>query len=328
MIRRLPLLLLLVGLLAALAPGAASAKRATRAPVVGIADQKSELFTDPDFLDLHLRHARYVVPWDAMDGGFQEDELRTWLGAAKADHIEPLLSFGHSRRAGRQKQRPSPAALQRQFRRLRLSFPWVKEYAAWNEPNHCSQPLCKRPDIAARYFDAMVRACPKCTILGGELLDSPNMASWVTRFRRKAKHEPKVWGLHNYIDVNRFRTSGTRTLMRVTKGQIWFTETGGIVHRTAKAKIPFEESVRHAGQSTRWLFDRLAPLSARIRRVYIYHWNPSSLTDTWDSGLVDLAGRPRTAYRVLENRLVKARKAARARSAARKRSRAGSSTKR
>jgi hypothetical protein len=324
-IRRLSLVVLLVGLLAALVPGAASAERAVRAPVVGIADQKPGFFSAPTFLTLKLTHARYVVPWDAMDGGFQEAELRTWLAAARVDHVVPLLSFGHSRRAGREKQRPSPTALQRQFRRLRMNFPWVKEYAAWNEPNHCSQPLCRRPELAARYFDAMVRACPRCTILGGELLDSPDMASWVMRFRRAAKHDPKVWGLHNYIDVNRFRTSGTRTLMRVTKGQIWFTETGGIVRRTAKAKIPFEESTRHAGESTRWLFDRLAPLSPRIRRVYIYHWNPASLTDTWDSGLVNLAGRPRTAYRVLENRLEKARKAAKAGSAARKRARTGSS---
>ena len=318
---RIPILLALL-LLAALAPAAAAAKSKPRAPIVGIADQKPEFFADENFTDLGITHARFVVPWDTMDGGFQEDELRAWLEAAKADGVKPLLSFGHSRREGRQKKRPSPAAFQRQFRRLRVNFPWVTEFATWNEPNHCSQPLCHKPQIAARYHDALVRACPKeCTILGGELLDSPNMSSWVKRFRRKVKHDPKVWGLHNYIDVNRFRTTGTRELMKVTRGQIWLTETGGIVNRTAKAKIPFEESERHAGRSTRWLFDRLAPLSSRIRRVYLYHWNPATLNDTWDSALVDLEGEPRTAYRVLRNRLRKAEKAAKARSAARRRAR-------
>ncbi|MBA3584442.1 MAG: hypothetical protein H0W36_07930 [Gemmatimonadetes bacterium] len=321
MIRLTPFLLLGLLLLSALTPAGAAAKSKPRAPIFGIADQKTQFFGDELFKDLDITHARYVVPWDTMDGGFQEDELRAWLKEAKADGVKPLLSFGHSRREGRQKKRPSPRALQRQFRRLRVNFPWVTEYATWNEPNHCSQPLCKKPEIAARYHDALVRACPTCTILGGELLDSPNMRSWVKRFRRKVKHDPKVWGLHNYIDVNRFRTTGTRELMKVTRGQIWLTETGGIVNRTAKAKIPFEESERHAGKSTRWLFDRLTPLSSRIRRVYIYHWNPSTPDDTWDSALVDLEGEPRTAYRVLKNRIEKAQKAAKARSAARKKAR-------
>ncbi len=318
---RVPLLFLGLLLAAMAAPAGAAAKSAPRAPIVGIADQKPQFFSDENFKDLAITHARYVVPWDTMDGGFQEDELRAWLEQAKADGVKPLLSFGHSRRPGRQKQRPSPKALQRQFRRIRVNFPWVTEFATWNEPNHCSQPLCNRPELAARYHDALVRACSTCTILGGELLDSPNMTSWVKRFRRKVKNEPKVWGLHNYIDVNRFRTSGTREFLRATRGQIWLTETGGIVNRTAKVKIPFEESERHAGQSTRWLFDRIAPISSRIRRVYLYHWNPATLRDTWDSALVDLKGEPRTAYRVVQNRIRKAERAAKARSLARKKAR-------
>lgn len=318
---RTPLLLLALLLLAALAPAGAAGKSKPRAPIVGIADQKPQFFADENFKKLKITHARYVVPWDTMDGGFQEEELRAWLTEAKADGVKPLLSFGHSRREGRQKKRPSPAAFQRQFRRLRVNFPWVTEYATWNEPNHCSQPLCNRPELAARYHDALVRACRKCTILGGELLDSPNMTSWVTRFRRKVKNDPKVWGLHNYIDVNRFRTTGTRELLRATRGQIWLTETGGIVNRTARKRIPLEESEPHAGRATRWLFDRLIPLSSRIRRVYLYHWNPATLRDTWDSALVDLDGEPRTAYRVVENRIRRAQKAAKARSAARKKAR-------
>lgn len=302
--RRL-LVALAVALLAALTAGTAQA--AAAAPVVAIADQKPAMFTHPLFGQLGVRHARYVVPWDAMDGGFQKAELFTWLRAAKAAGVTPLLSFGHSRREGRQKLRPTPAQLQRQFRRVRINFPWVTEYVTWNEPNHCSQPLCNRPELAGRYFDALTRACPSCTILGAEVLDMPNMRSWVQRFRAAAKFEPKAWGLHNYIDANRFRTSGTRALLAVTRGQIWFTETGGIVRREAKVKVPFEESARHAAKATRWVFDRLAPLSPRVRRVYLYHWDPSSPKDTWDSALLDLKGRPREAFRVVRARVERAR---------------------
>ncbi len=294
-----------------LCPAGAAAKAparkgSARAPVVGIADQKPGMFTAPLFADLGVRHARYVVPWDTMDGGFQRDELFAWMRAARSAGVTPLLSFGHSRRAGREKMRPSPKALQRQFRRLRVNFPWVREFVTWNEPNHCSQPLCRKPELAARYFDALTRSCPSCTILGAEVLDTPNMSSWVRRFRATARHEPKVWGLHNYLDANRFGTKGTRALLRATRGQIWFTETGGIVNRTARAKIPFEESPRHAAQATRWLFDRLVPLSSRIRRVYLYHWNPGSSKDSWDSALTDIHGRPREAYRVVRARVARA----------------------
>lgn len=300
---RRALLALALGLLGL---GAPAAQAQASPPLIGIADQKPDMFSAPLFGDLGVRHARYVVPWDAMDGGFQREDLFTWMQAARAAGITPLLSFGHSRRPGREKLRPSPAALQRQFRRVRVNFPWVREFVTWNEPNHCSQPLCRRPELAARYFDALTRSCPSCTILAAEVLDTPNMSSWVRRFRAAAEHEPRVWGLHNYVDVNRFGTAGTRELLRATRGQVWFTETGGIVSRTVRAKIPFEESPSHAAKATRWLFDRLVPLSSRVRRVYLYHWDPAGPEDTWDSALIDSHGHPREAFRVVRARMRRA----------------------
>jgi hypothetical protein len=295
-------------LLAAAGPSAAAAPT-PRAPTVGIADQKPEMFTDPLFTGLGVRTARLVVPWDVMVVGWQRDALRAWLEAARAAGVSPLLTFGHSRRPGQEKRRPTPAELQHQFRRLRVNYPWVRDWATWNEPNHCGEPLCHRPELAARYFDALRRACPSCRVLAAEVLDTPNMAAWVRSFRRAARVEPRYWGLHNYVDANRLRTSGTRALLRATKGEVWFTETGGIVSRTARVRIPFPESTAHAAIATRWLFDKLVPLSSRIRRVYLYHWNPSGPRDTWDSALLDARGRPRAAYRVLRARLAPGRAA-------------------
>lgn len=309
--------------LLAAAPGAAAAGT-PRLPAIGIADQKPAMFADPLFRELGVKRARLVVPWDAMDGGYQRDELFTWMRAARAAGVTPLVTFGHSRRKGREKVRPTPAAFQRQFRRVRINFPWVTEFVTWNEPNHCSQPLCRRPDIAARYYDAIVRACRTCTILGAEVLDTPNMVSWVRRFRAAAKNEPKAWGLHNYVDANRFGTKGTRALLKVTRGLVWFTETGGIVARKARAKIPFEESRSHAADAMRWLFDRLVPLSPRITRVYLYHWDPTGPKDNWDSALLDLDGTPREAFRVVRARIARAEAARRAAAARRVRAAAAS----
>ena len=51
---------------------------------------------------------------------------------------------------------------------------------------------------------------------------------------------------------------------------------------------------------------RLANLSRRIRRVYFYHWSFPERLDRWDSAIMDRHGRPRPAYRVLRNHLLRA----------------------
>jgi hypothetical protein len=295
--------------LAACAAALLTLPAAAGAVTVGIADQKASVFTDPLFRDLDLRHARLVVPWDVLADPYQAQELDRWLQSARDAGVTPLLTFGHSRRDGHRKDRPTVTRLRREFLRLRARYPWVTDWAAWNEPNHCSQPLCHRPELAARYFDTIRRACKECRVLAAEVLDMPNMVSWVRRFRREAKVEPKFWGMHNYIDANRFRTSGTRKLLRATKGEIWLTETGGIVKRRTRVRVPMPESTAHAADATRWLFDRLVPMSKRITRVYLYHWSPSTRRDTWDSALVNINGRPREALRVLRARVQRIRAA-------------------
>ena len=151
------------------------------------------------------------------------------MAAARGAGVDPLVSFGHSRTDRR--SLPTPERFLFEFRRFRARYPWVKEYAAWNEANHCGEPTCHRPRLVAAYYRNMRRECPDCRILAAEVLDMPNMVSWVRAFRRAAGEEPRYWGLHNYIDANRARTTGTRRMLHAVKGQVWFTETGGIVSR-------------------------------------------------------------------------------------------------
>jgi hypothetical protein len=140
------------------------------------------------------------------------------------------------------------------------------------------------------------------------------MTSWIRRFRKAAGVEPKYWGLHNYIDANRFQTSGTRTMLRAVKGYVWMTEVGGIVSRRNHTRFPFEESPRHAALAIGWVFDKLVPLSPRIQRVYIYHWNSDAVGGTWDSALIGPGGRARPGLAVVQRELTleAARRAARA----------------
>ena len=61
----------------------------------------------------------------------------------------------------------------------------------------------------------------------------------------------------------------------------------------------------HAADAVRFIFDRLVPLSPRIRRVYLYNWRANPGPSTWDSALTNADGTPRPAYEALRNQLAR-----------------------
>jgi hypothetical protein len=266
---------------------------------IGIADQKPDMFADPRFQALGIRHARLAVGWDVLTNRRSAAELAAWLKDAQATGVEPLISFMHSRGANR-RALPSPLRMQREFRRLRALYPWVTTFAAWNEANHCGEPLCKRPKTAAAYYRVLRRECPACTILAPEVLDTPNMTKWVRQFARWLGFMPRLWGLHNYVEANRFKTTRLRQLNRITgNAEIWLTEVGGLVRRDNNSRTEIPEGAKHASNVTRYIFDEIVPRNPQITRVYLYHWNSSSRKDTWDSGLIAPGGIARGALSVL-----------------------------
>jgi hypothetical protein len=273
-------------------------------PLVGMAEQQPYMFEDARFQALGIRYARLSIGWNALENSAQTRTLAQWLRDARADGVHPLIAFEHSWIAGRNRQLPSPAQLGAQFRRLHARYPWVTDYAAWNEANYCGQPTCHSPALVAAYYAQIRRACPTCNVLAAELLDVPGMATWVSEERRALGYEPGIWGLHNYIGANRFQTASTEALLRATRGQVWFTETGGVVARHNHSAHDFPESPAHAAAVTRFIFERLARLSPRVTRVYLYQWNASPRRRTpWDSGLIGPHGSPRPAFWVLVQEL-------------------------
>jgi hypothetical protein len=302
-----------VALVAVAVALAAPASAHAAEPLVGIGEQHPTIFADPWWRALEAHRVRYVVAWDALRFDWSRAEVDSYMAAAHAADANVLLGFGHSRVPSRVRRLPTPRQFQREFLRFRARYPWVHEFLTWNEANHCSQPTCRRPDIAARYYNALRRVCPHCTIVAADVLDSRKMPAWVRAFRRRAMGHKLIWGLHNYIDANRFRTRGTRSLLRAVPGAVWFTETGGLVERNNGSPVEFPENKWHAARATRWVFQRLTRLSPRVRRVYLYQWTPPPNT-TWDSALIAPNGRPRPAYRVLLDHLrAAAERSARAR---------------
>jgi len=289
---------LLCALLAAAAPAAA-------APVeIGIGEQKASMFDSPLLAPLELRHARYIAPWDSLKDPNQLRKLDAWMAGVERAGMRPLIGFGHSLRSRRwAKTLPGKARFARAFRGFRERYPDVRDWIVWNEANHPASLTGDRPRRAAQYFDAVARECPSCNVVAADVLDTSGMATWITAFRRYARRTPRIWGLHNYVDANQHRSDGTRTLLRYTgRGQVWFTETGGVVlrreYKGTRVAREFHYGRRHAEQATRHAL-RLACLSRRIRRVYLYHWQAPHPVTNWDSGFIGPLGRPRPAYDLL-----------------------------
>ena len=275
------------------------------APRIGIGEQHPEMFTDAAFAPLGVKDARFVASYDALGNEAERTELDVYLGAARAAHVRVLLGFGHSRNPRLAHTAPSVKRFEREFVKFRARYPWVRDYLTWNEANHCSQPTCNNPKRAAQYYLAVRKHCKGCRIVAADVLDGSRLVPWVKAFQKAVGKRRVIWGLHNYIDANRFRSTGTRALLKAVKGDIWFTETGGLVVRRNGSTVMFPGSVSHAAKATSYVF-KLAALSKRVKRVYFYHWSPAPTPNaTWDSALVDSHDRPRPAYEVLYAWLVK-----------------------
>lgn len=294
--RALLILVVLASLLAAV-PSADAAKR----PIVGIGDQKADMFEDKRLAWLKIRHARLVVPWYVAGGRknrLERSYVDAWLRAARNARVQPVVVFGHGFFGRMRTYLPKAREFRTAARKFRRRYPWVKTYIAWNEANHCSQPTCRRPERAAQYYDALRSVCPRCTVVAPAVLDQPNMVKWLTRFRRAARHTPKTYALHNYLDVNRLRSRGTRRLLRAIprSARVWVAETGGVVARKHfRRKADFPENPERAGKVTTYAL-RLARRHRQITRVYLYHWNIHKFDASWDSGLIDQAGNARPGF--------------------------------
>ncbi len=194
------------------------------------------MFFDPRFATSQITHARLTVGWDALSSPWQTEEIDTWMAAARGAGVDPLVSFGHSRTDRR--SLPTPERFLFEFRRFRARYPWVKEYAAWNEANHCGEPTCHRPRLVAAYYRNMRRECPDCRILAAEVLDMPNMVSWVRAFRRARRRGAAVLGaaqLHR-----REPRADDRHAADAPRGQ-----GPGVVHRDRRHRLAREPPQGH-----------------------------------------------------------------------------------
>lgn len=288
--------LLVVGLACAASLGAPAAAPAI---TIGVADQRPLFFTDTAFQRTLIGHARILVAWDAMSVGWQRAELDAWFAAARTADVTPLVTFGKSRT--RPDDLPTPERYAAGVRAFRKRYPAVREFSSWNEANSCGERTCKRAKLVAAYYRQLRIACSGCTLLAVDLVDQPNAGSWAREFRHYATVQPTCWGLHNYLDANRYSTSYTHQVLDATSGQLWLTETGGLVDRNNNSTTWIPQGFTHAANATDYLFGTIRRVSGRIQRIYFYNWVADKPPFTWDSAFVNSHLQERKSYAVLRS---------------------------
>ena len=315
--RRIFVTLIVLAFVLSLAP-AASAQRV----LGGIGDQHADTFSDPNFKALGVKRTRLITAWDSINK--DPSGLDGWMRAARAAKQQPVIAFNPSRGSacpGRSCRIPSKAAYTRAFKKFRAKYPWVKYYNFWNETNSATQPtgptrasVLKR--TAALYLAAKRVCGRKCTVTGPDILDQgigdarrtvrarnqKRMRKWVGLFLRYAgrRNYPKIWGFHNYGDTNYGRSTGTKFFLRLVRGQVWVTETGGIFSfRLQSGRETFPPNATRQARATRNAYTLANKYRKRIRRLYYYQWRKNQPTDFFDAGIVDFDRNLRPAYQTL-----------------------------
>ena len=274
--------------------------------VTGIGDQNAEMFLDPNWQQLHTTIARYIAPYDAAVSRPDFNAAKLWLARAQAAHQRILVAFYHSERTPT--RLPSVRGYERDVAKFARAFPFVKEYQPWNEANRGNvkhQFSSPSPSLAAGYYDALRKACRGCTITALDVLDQNSfrgtlryIAQFKTALRRLRVPAPHLWGLHNYSDTNRFRSSATRAIVGALGGTVWLTETGGIVRFPPSFLNRHGSGISRATRALRYMF-RLAGSNPHITRLYIFQWRGAGPNAHFDAGLTDADFRPRPGYVVV-----------------------------
>ncbi len=308
-------------LLAACALALALPSTASAAFTVGISENQTSMFSDPLFGGVGFKQARVIVGYDValQPGSAEFTRLQAYVAGATASGVEPLVSFQHTRgdtsRCDQKKfigkgicKLPSQKAYESAMKAFFTNFPTVKVVSPWNEINHFTQPTSRSAASAAKFTNTVAKLCPTCKIVVADILDQADdpaaknptfkaTAKYVASFRKSLKVKRSICGIHNYSDVNRFRSTGTAAIIKALGcKEYWFTETGGLYDFgsfwSKKTYNGCKSSASCQLKATKYMFTQ-AKKNKKIKRLYVYTWF-GGVTPRFDAGLV-ANGQPRPA---------------------------------
>jgi hypothetical protein len=271
--------------------------------MTGLGDESPEMFSDADAQQLKTRIARYIAPYDAVAHSYSLDKAKAWIKYAEGQHMQILVAFYHSEYSPT--HLPSVAEYKHYVQKFIKLFPRVHQYQAWDESNRGNiRGVLASPSASAtaKYYQALIRVCKGCTAVGLDVLDANDISptlQYISEFKREIGKlrtvMPKIWGLHNYSDINRFESWRTRQLSRALGGQIWLTETGGIVQFGGAFPNRYGSGLKRAAKVVSYMFN-VAASQPQIKRLYIYNWLGGNARTRFDAGLTDNHHRPRPGY--------------------------------
>jgi hypothetical protein len=274
--------------------------------VTGIGDEQPAMFANPLYQRLDTKIARDIVPYDVVDQPADLATFRLWFQAARADGVTPLVAFYHSRATPL--RMPSVTGYRTEIAKFISMFPAIRSYQPWNEANRGNVPGqfdSPSATVSAKYYLALKAVCRGCQVVGLDVLDGSSIKPTLTYIKRfqaalRAAHSalPTIWGLHNYSDTNRLRSTGTKAFLKAVAGQVWLTETGGIVQFGSEFPNKGGKGLARAAKALRYMFS-LAASSSRIKRLYIFQWTGSTAKVRFDAGLIGPEGAPRPGYLVV-----------------------------
>jgi hypothetical protein len=290
------------------ASGVHAAPRAHAASsyLTGIGDEQASMFANPLWQQLHTKIVRYIAPYDAVAHSYSLTQATQFIRDAQAAHQQVLVAFYHSEVTPT--QLPSVALYKHDVEKFIKRFPYVRQYESWDEANRgnvareFSSPSAVQ---AAQYYQAMIRVCKGCTAIGLDVLDAEDIyptLAYISEF----KHEigrletvmPKIWGLHNYSDINRLESWRTTDLVNALGGQVWLTETGGLVKFGGAFPNNHGSGLTRAAKVLKYMF-AVAGSHSQIKRLYVYDWNGGSAATRFDAGLTNAHEQPREGYVVV-----------------------------
>jgi hypothetical protein len=298
------------GLANAAVATSATATTTGRGYVTGIGDENPQMFRNPFWLRLHTKIVRYIAPYDAIAHRDSLNKAIAFIKAAEAAGQEILVAFYHSEHTPT--RLPSVGQYQHDVQQFVRFFPNVHQYQSWNEANRGNVPgafSSPSPRGAASYYRALVQVCKHCTVIGLDVLDAANIRptlGYIAEFKREVRRHrtamPRIWGLHNYSDVNRFESGRTRQLVRALGGQVWLTETGGLVSFGEAFPNRNGSGLTRAANALAYLFKITASVP-QIKRLYLYDWRGGNSRTRFDSALTNAHEQPRAGYLVVCNAL-------------------------
>jgi hypothetical protein len=274
--------------------------------LTGIADNNPAIFASPHWTRLKTRIVRYVAPYDAVTRRKTLAAATAFIRAAEAAHQEVLVAFYHSNRTPT--VMPSVGTYQHDVQKFVKRFARIRRYESWDESNRGNVPHAfssPSAPLAARYYQALIRVCRKCTVIGLDMLDGQYLQpalTYISEFRGEIGKlktlMPRVWGLHNYVDLNHYEDWRTRQLVKVLGGEVWLTETGGIVKFANVFSNDHGKGLTRAAGVLKYMF-RVASAIPGIKRLYIYNWTGSPPNSRWDSGLTNRHLQPRIGWLIV-----------------------------